>query len=178
MAIKLLDKENVDGEDSDYIYGKIKDDDGTGNGTPVDVKTYGDFHQFFARLMDKAGIVPNDLPDNNYSGFQLFDALKGDDPIVYDTYVKYWRAGGRVHLQGGMGSGLAAITSAGTDFILPGEFRPAVKQEFFLMWWDSGTVEGVGKLTINTNGVVNFSAFTGAGSARQSCITGVSYPIK
>lgn len=73
---KLLSKPNVDSADGDYLYGKIRDKvDGTQEGTPVTEQVYGDQHQFFERLMAMAGITPNDLPDNDYNGWQLFDAL-------------------------------------------------------------------------------------------------------
>lgn len=61
--------------DSDYPYGRIRDNDGTGNGTPVNEFTNGDIHQFFARMMDQAGISPNGLPDSDYATYQLFLAL-------------------------------------------------------------------------------------------------------
>lgn len=75
MAIGIQNTDNVDAPDSDYPYGKVRDNDGTGNGTPANTKTLGDFHQYFARLLDIAGISPNGLPDNDYSGFQYFEAL-------------------------------------------------------------------------------------------------------
>lgn len=74
MAIDLSTKTNVDAPDTDYPYGKIRDNSGTDDGTPVDVQVYGDFHQFFARMFAKSGLTYNGLPDNNYSGFQYFDA--------------------------------------------------------------------------------------------------------
>lgn len=76
MAIELLEKDNVMPADSDYPYGQIKDRiDGTQEGTPINVKTYGDFHQFFSRMMAIAEISYNNLPDNDYTNFQLFEAL-------------------------------------------------------------------------------------------------------
>ncbi len=75
MAIGLQNTDNVDGPDGEYPYGKVRDNDGSGNGTPANTKTLGDFHQFFAKLLDEAGIVANGLPDNDYSGFQYFEAL-------------------------------------------------------------------------------------------------------
>jgi hypothetical protein len=41
----------------------------------VDEGVYGDIHQFFEKLMADAGIVANGLPENQYSGFQLNQAL-------------------------------------------------------------------------------------------------------
>lgn len=74
MAIRLQDKQNVAAPDSDYPYGQIKDDAGAGDGTPVDVAVYGDFHQFFARMFALSGLTYNGLPDNDYSGFQYIEA--------------------------------------------------------------------------------------------------------
>lgn len=74
MAIKLEDKQNVQAPDSDYPYGNIKDDTGAGDGTPVNVAVYGDFHQFFARMFALSGLTFNGLPDNDYSGFQYIEA--------------------------------------------------------------------------------------------------------
>lgn len=75
MAIKLENKTNVDPPSLDWPYGKIRDDDGLGNGTPVDEQIYGDFHQFFSSLLEKSGTVANGLPDNAANGFQLFQSL-------------------------------------------------------------------------------------------------------
>lgn len=63
--------------DSDYPYGDIKDNPGNGTGTPINRETNADLHQFLARMADKAGITLNDLPDNDYTGFQFFEALEG-----------------------------------------------------------------------------------------------------
>lgn len=75
MARELSGKPNVDAPDSDYPFGRIRDNSGIGDGTPVDEEVYGDFHQFFAKLMDVSLIPYNNLPDNEYSGFQYFEAL-------------------------------------------------------------------------------------------------------
>jgi hypothetical protein len=75
MAVKLTSKPNTHPIDTDYPYGDIKDQDGLNIGTPVSREVYADFHQFFERLMARAEITHNDLPDNEYSGFQLFEAF-------------------------------------------------------------------------------------------------------
>lgn len=75
MAIDLKNKQNVDAPSGAFPYGNIRDDDGSGNGTPVDVQVYADFHQFFAHLLDTAGVSPNNLPDNLYNTFQYWNAL-------------------------------------------------------------------------------------------------------
>ena len=75
MAIRLQNKDNVTAPGGSYPYGNIKDDTGGNNGTPVNVKTYADFHQFFARILDLGGVVGNDLPENSVNGFQYIVAL-------------------------------------------------------------------------------------------------------
>jgi len=76
MARSLENKENVEPVDSDYPYGRIKDNTGSDNGTPINEDVYGDFHQFFARMFAESGLTYNELPDNDYSGFQYYEALK------------------------------------------------------------------------------------------------------
>jgi len=80
MARLIQHLQNTDAPSSDYPYGRVRDNTGSGNGTPANEKALGDIHQFFAKLMDEAGISANGLPDNDYSGFQLYEALD-----------KFWR---------------------------------------------------------------------------------------
>lgn len=76
MAIALEDKVNVESPSVRYPEGRIKDNPGDGTGTPVDVNTYGDFHQFFARLLVEGSVIPNGIFENAYDGFQYIEALK------------------------------------------------------------------------------------------------------
>lgn len=67
---------NIDNSDPfNYPDGRIKDNTGTGNGTPVNEKTKGDWHQAVAKLMRLYEIIPNGLPDNTTNGYQIIDAL-------------------------------------------------------------------------------------------------------
>lgn len=76
MARNLATKPNIDGPDSDYPYGRIRDRvPGSIAGTRVDEEAYGDMHQFFAKMFASSGLTYNDLPDNDYSGFQFYEAL-------------------------------------------------------------------------------------------------------
>lgn len=76
MARSIQNLTNVEAPSSDYPYGRVKNNTGSRNGTPVDEKLLGDVIQFFNRMMDEANISYNGLPDNDYSGFQLFTALQ------------------------------------------------------------------------------------------------------
>lgn len=68
---------NVDNSDlSNYPDGRVKDNTGSGNGTGVNERVYGDLHQAIAKLMRLYGIIPSGLPDNEANGFQIVEALK------------------------------------------------------------------------------------------------------
>lgn len=86
MATDKAAEVNIDNSDpSNYPNGRIKDNTGAGDGTPVNRKIYGDIHEFFAKLMRLAGIAYNGLPDNEGSGYQLVDAaiaLAGKNDFV------------------------------------------------------------------------------------------------
>jgi hypothetical protein len=75
MALSIIQKPNTSAPTGDYPYGDIRDTQPGIPGTPVNRLVYADFHQFFAKLMDFAGVTPNGLPDNDYSGWQLMEAL-------------------------------------------------------------------------------------------------------
>lgn len=75
MSINKLTSPNIDNSDpANFPNGRIKDNDGTGNGTPVNRFIYSDIHEYFAKLMRLAGIAYNNLPDNTTNGYQLVDA--------------------------------------------------------------------------------------------------------
>lgn len=76
MARDIQDYDGqVTAPDSDYPHGRIKNNTGSNAGTRVNETSNGDIQQFFPKLMDKAGIIYNDLPDNEYNGNQFFEAL-------------------------------------------------------------------------------------------------------
>ena len=73
---KLLDAGNVDNSNpADYPDGRIKDNTGAGNGTPVNEFTKGDIHQTFLKAKRLYGITENGLPDNETNGFQMLDGI-------------------------------------------------------------------------------------------------------
>lgn len=68
---------NIDNSSpSVYPNGKIKDNTGSGNGTPVNNYIYSDLHEMKDKLMRLYGLDYNGLPDNETNGFQLVDALR------------------------------------------------------------------------------------------------------
>lgn len=68
---------NVDNSDLiNYPGGRIKDNNGTSNGTGVNEQVYGDLHQTVAKLMRLYSITPNGFPDNETNKFQIIDALR------------------------------------------------------------------------------------------------------
>lgn len=80
MARGLQNYPEVTTPDSDYPNGRIIDDSGTENGTPVNEEVYGDAHQFLAKILREAGITANGFPENEYSGHQYYEAL---DALIY-----------------------------------------------------------------------------------------------
>lgn len=75
MAIKLTNKLNTAPVSASYPFGNIKDRVGATPGTAVNTVNHADFHQFFEKMMNYAGLAHNNLPDNQTNGFQLFEAL-------------------------------------------------------------------------------------------------------
>ncbi len=75
MAIGLKNKPNIVPVSGDFPDGRIKDNTGLNDGTPVNQLVYDDFHQFFAKIMRDSSTTPNNTPDNVTNGFQYVDAL-------------------------------------------------------------------------------------------------------
>ncbi|MBB6236486.1 hypothetical protein HDC90_001098 [Pedobacter sp. AK013] len=86
MATDKKELAKIDNSDpANYPNARIKDDTGTGDGTPVNRLVYSDLHEFFAKLMRLAAIAYNGLPDNESNGYQLVDAaiaLAGKNDII------------------------------------------------------------------------------------------------
>lgn len=57
-----------------YPNGRLVDNNGSGNGTPVSEFVYGDVHEFFAKLMRRYAYTYNGLPDNTDNNYQLVEA--------------------------------------------------------------------------------------------------------
>lgn len=75
---RLLNNQNIDNSDpSNYPDGRIKNDTGTGDGTPINENVYGDLHQTVSKITRLYGITPNALPDNETNGFQILDGIRG-----------------------------------------------------------------------------------------------------
>lgn len=73
---KFSNNPNVDNSDlSNFPDARIKNNTGAGDGTAVNERVYGDIIQFFLKLKRLAGIIENDLPDNETNGFQTIDSL-------------------------------------------------------------------------------------------------------
>lgn len=86
MAIKLTTKQNTDPAVYPWPYGKIRDNSGPNDGTPVNTQVYGDYHQFFAVLLQNGSIVANDLPENSNNSFQYSLALANIPKIQTDFF--------------------------------------------------------------------------------------------
>lgn len=185
MARKITDLDGqITPQDSDYIYSQIKDDDGSGNGTQMNVKAFGDIFQFFQRLMDKGGITPNSLPDNSYSGWQLMDALDailapirssiaGTEDVWHtvgaasqpafqnswtsSTSVRYRKVLNTVHVMGRAQNAGSIITPV---FTLPVGYRPSAEVSLFSQ--EVGAVDNFRAGEVATSGDVTIASASGA----------------
>lgn len=70
-TIVNIDKSNL----SDYPNGRIKNNTGGNDGTPVNEFIYGDLHETKDKLMRLYGISYNGLPDNETNGYQFIQSL-------------------------------------------------------------------------------------------------------
>src|SRR6478736_8481605 len=75
MARPLSGKTNVVAPGGSYPYGRVRDNDGTGNGTNVNENLVGDLIQFFEKLLADGGVTANGNPENSSDGFQYAQAL-------------------------------------------------------------------------------------------------------
>ena len=167
--IPITSKSNTSAPDGDYPFGNLKDKVGVNPGTPVDKELLADQAQFFEKIMDAAGLIANELPDNEYSGFQLFEALKGEEfknavdytnaseLATWGTYsLKFYKGlNGRVNIEGTVV--LQDVTGGGpgftpTFFTLPEGYRPTINN-YSIQLSLSGNYENY-RLKINTTGVV------------------------
>lgn len=74
--IKLEDKVRVLTPDATWIFGNLKDDTGTNDGTALNRLYHSDYANFFEKIFADSGIVANGLLDNEDNGYQLVDALR------------------------------------------------------------------------------------------------------
>lgn len=140
----LGSQDNVNAPDSEYIYGRIRDWTSGVAGTPVNEALYGDIHQFIARMMQLSGLTPNGLPDNDYNGFQIFEAYKiamyedFETPTYSGSYqddgsspIRYRRKGKTIRIKGRTGHATGGSTSVSEQlFTLPTGYRPKENQIF------------------------------------------------
>lgn len=76
MARDKVNQVNIDKSDLvKYPNGRLKNNTGSGNGTPINEEVYGDIHETLAKLMRLYGISYNNLPDNETNGYQIVEAL-------------------------------------------------------------------------------------------------------
>lgn len=88
MRRKDLTVQNINPANTDYPFGRIRDNQGAGDGTPVIEALYGDIHETITAIVkDSQIVIPNGLPDNASNGYQIFQAMfqtPTKHNIVYD----------------------------------------------------------------------------------------------
>jgi hypothetical protein len=76
MAIKLENKQNVNAPTAEFPYGDVRDKTSVISGTKYNRATMSDLFQFFEKIMDEAGVIHNGIEDNEYDGWQLYEAFR------------------------------------------------------------------------------------------------------
>lgn len=82
---KLTDATNVNAPDSDYPYGRSRNDAGAIIGTAVIETLLGDLLVNIQKLAAAAGVTVNSLPDNETNGYQLFESII--KAVLKNTYT-------------------------------------------------------------------------------------------
>lgn len=171
-------------------YGTIKD---APSGTIINSKSNSDMQVFLQRMMDLAGITPNNLPDNVTNGFQLYAAYMA--PKFDNTGIVWTNSGNNVWSSAGGGyydvkysvrgnivtlCGVAVNSAGGTPatssiLTLPSAIRPAKTVEIVAMYGTLG-VPAVLMLDIAPSGLM--TSVTGIPGGDSLFLDNISYRLK
>ena len=75
LTLGMVNWPNVSAPTADYPSGRSVDNNGSQNGTPLNVAVLGDMEQFYEKMLREMGVTPNGLPDNTTNGWQLYSAF-------------------------------------------------------------------------------------------------------
>jgi hypothetical protein len=144
---------NVEPASAEFPFGDLKNNTGTNNGTPVNRDLLTDLIQLGQKMASEAGITMNDVPDNEYDGWQLYEAFrKLTKPYkVYTATLNQTGTAAPVAtvLRNEL-SGTPVWTRSGTGaylLTLTGEFTPG--KTFLICGTPTGTVTGPFNLGYN-----------------------------
>ncbi len=147
MAIELIDKTNAIAATAEYPYGQFKDNTGSNNGVPLNKAVLEDYLQFFHKMMAESGVVYNDVPDNEYDGWQFFEAF---EKLVGRGV---WTSVNLVSGDFG-GNGSPTFTSGALNYLVTGK---TFKCQFQLLFTSGTNTNAVG-ITL-PSGILNGSGF-------------------
>lgn len=203
MARILANKVNVQPPAFPYNFGRIKDNTGSGDGTPVDEDVYGDMHQFYESILSVASVTPNDLEENGSNGYQYTQAILAIPKIQTDFFHKVGDSLQPPYQNSFVTSAIGGVDGANfklldringvslkgafqraielnstTVFTLPVAYRPTNNKYLNIQMFNNGVfVNGV--LTINaTTGDVQVICNAGDGSTTAYyIIDGIQYSL-
>lgn len=172
MAYELISHPNTEGASVDNPFGDLIDDPLGVTGTPLNKRTLHDMFVFFQKMMNAAGITPNNQPDNTTHTFQLWTAFK---KLVYGAWTNsgmtftnnvgaanVWGdspLGGKVHYRlldnqvflTGIARNTAVSSPATTEILtLPAGARPSMDTYIYL--FSSSPVPQFIKFKVDTTG--------------------------
>lgn len=111
---------------TDYPFGRIKDDTGVNDGTPIVEENNGDIQETVTGLMQRAKITPNNLPDNVTNGYQIMDAIREN---------------------GGKFDAIHKLTKVGNELVLNARLDNVYDNEFLIATFENS------ESTVNMSGV-------------------------
>lgn len=171
MARNITNLSNVDAPDSDYTWGRVRNNPGDNTGTPVNEAMVGDVLNYHMKLADDAGITLNGLPDNENNGWQLSDVYYAamfrspQTPSYSGLFIdnttapiRFAKIGSkRVVIEGmtAYATGVGLVTDL-PIFTLPLGYRPAKTKLFIVA--QAGGAELYTLIEVATTGVVTLLA--------------------
>lgn len=160
MARSLASKPNVVAPGGNYPFGRIKDKDATA-GTPINEQVYGDLHQFFERMMSKAGVSFNGLSENSSDGFQYFQALLKTIGPIYNIGIWDMDANGNKNVSTGLSTAQCKLIRS-IDVIIIDDSQTIIRTlDSYDVLANNGTVNGGMNSIDAATGVLDLRRKTG-----------------
>lgn len=175
--------QNFDGQviapNTDYPVGDIKDDTGSDDGTRINRTSNSDIQQFFQKLMRIGNVTPNGMPDNEYTGFQLIEALqKASNPYkIYSGKMSQTGTAdptGNIYNYNTIGPIVWTRNATGDYFGTLALAFPTTTTQVFI----SGSELGFVKIKRGSSGTIEILTTDLAGTPSDSILSNTAFEIR